>query len=232
MTLGDTGGRLRATTALARWLARATRAQDVRIARYERLPGGAIQDNLPLDVDDRGGPWQGEHAFVLRTDAPSGVAASLTRAQEFAVLRVAHARGRHRAEAVVPVPRHHGARARVLHHAAHCRASRGSPAHARARAGSRRRSARRELGANLARIHAIRPPWSDAISAPRMRSRTLRRRPVTANSTRSPRPHASGARDDRRVSQLARQARRRLSGARMGLALVRAARARARWTLR
>ncbi|HSC23104.1 MAG TPA: phosphotransferase family protein [Casimicrobiaceae bacterium] len=80
-------------TALARWLAREMHAQDVRVVRYERLPGGAIQDNHRLDVDVTGGPHEGAAALVLRADAPSAVAASLTRAQEFAVLRVAHANG-------------------------------------------------------------------------------------------------------------------------------------------
>ena len=144
-TLGDTV-ETPATTALARWLARATRAQDVRVSRYERLPGGAIQDNFLLDVDIRGGPWQGEHAFVLRTDAPTGVAASLSRAQEFAVLRVAHAAG-----VTAPKPLFLcrdttvlGREFFIMKRIPGRRA--GSPAHARARAGSRRCSARPRTG--------------------------------------------------------------------------------------
>jgi aminoglycoside phosphotransferase (APT) family kinase protein len=82
-----------ATAPIASWLARASRARHVRITRYERLPGGAIQDNWLLDVDIDGGPLSGEHAYVLRTDAPTGVEASLSRAQEFAVLSIAHAAG-------------------------------------------------------------------------------------------------------------------------------------------
>ena len=79
--------------ALAQWLRDATRANSVAIERYARLSGGAIQDNWSLDVVIDGGALHGEHRYVLRTDAPSTVASSLTRAQEFAVLRVAHAAG-------------------------------------------------------------------------------------------------------------------------------------------
>ena len=81
------------TGALARWLCREMRADEVLVRRLERLPRGAIQDNWSLDVDVVAGPTSGAHAFVLRTDAPSGVSASLSRPQEFAVLRVAHANG-------------------------------------------------------------------------------------------------------------------------------------------
>ena len=80
-------------TAIAGWLRRETNANHVGITRYERLSGGAIQDNRLLDVDIDGGACSGQHHFVLRTDAPTRVPMSLTRAQEFAVLRVAHAAG-------------------------------------------------------------------------------------------------------------------------------------------
>ena len=81
-----------ATASLARWLRDETRADDVRVTRFERMGGGAIQDNYRLDVDVRGGPWQGDHAWVLRRNAPSQVAASLSRRAEFDVLqRVQHA---------------------------------------------------------------------------------------------------------------------------------------------
>jgi aminoglycoside phosphotransferase (APT) family kinase protein len=92
-TLRDTATETPAATAIGRWLGEQMSASDVRVTRYERLPGGAIQDNFLLDVDIAKGPWRGSHGFVLRTDAPSNIAASLTRAQEFAVLNVAHAAG-------------------------------------------------------------------------------------------------------------------------------------------
>lgn len=150
-----------AVTAIGAWLRAQTNADDVRITRYERLRGGAIQDNSRLDVTIEGGPWHGTHAFVLRTDAPSRVAASLTRRQEYAVLRVAHAAG-----VLAPQPlflcddanvlgRDFFIMARLPGIAAGHRLTR-EPAlvpdpQALARA----------LGANLARIHAIRAPVAD-----------------------------------------------------------------------
>jgi aminoglycoside phosphotransferase (APT) family kinase protein len=68
-------------------------ADDILVTRFAHLPGGAIQDNWTLDVEVTGGSWAGTHAFVLRTDARSGVSASRTRAQEYAVLCAAHAAG-------------------------------------------------------------------------------------------------------------------------------------------
>jgi aminoglycoside phosphotransferase (APT) family kinase protein len=74
---------------LAAFIAAASGARNVRIDRYERLGGGAIQENFALDVciDGR------DEAFVLRKDAPSRVAVSRTRAEEFALLRAAFAAG-------------------------------------------------------------------------------------------------------------------------------------------
>lgn len=38
----------------------------------QRLGGGAIQENHALDAVIDDGPMSGRHAWVLRTDAPSG----------------------------------------------------------------------------------------------------------------------------------------------------------------
>jgi len=161
-TLSDTVDNA-STIALARWLVEATRAQDVRIVRYERLPGGAIQDNFLLDVDIAGGPWHGGHSFVLRTDAPTGVAASLSRAQEFAVLRVAHAAG-----VIAPEPLLLCRDTEVLGGAFFI--MNRLPGIAQGHRLTREPALVPDgdalayaLGANLARIHAIRPPWSDAV---------------------------------------------------------------------
>src|SRR6185437_991468 len=108
--LDDTEMAATATAAIERWLRAETRASSARITRCERLSGGAIQDNWALDAHIEGGPWHGEHAWVLRADARSKVAASLTRAP-----------------ALVPDPD-------ALVHA---------------------------LGANLARLHAVRPPRAE-----------------------------------------------------------------------
>ncbi|MEK0083489.1 phosphotransferase family protein [Benzoatithermus flavus] len=84
---------------LTRWLEGALGARAVRIERMEKLGGGAIQENWGLDVRVTGGRLDGRHALVLRTDAPSRVAVSWDRAQEFRILEVAF-----RAGVAVPEP--------------------------------------------------------------------------------------------------------------------------------
>jgi aminoglycoside phosphotransferase (APT) family kinase protein len=74
---------------LAAFIAAATGARDVRIDRYNRLSGGAIQENVALDARIDGH----DEALVLRQDAPSRLALSRTRAEEFALLRAAFAAG-------------------------------------------------------------------------------------------------------------------------------------------
>ena len=75
--------------ALARWIAGQAGAKAVRIADMTKLSGGAIQENwgLSVEVDGKAREW------VLRTDAPSGVSTSHSRAEEFALLRAAHEAG-------------------------------------------------------------------------------------------------------------------------------------------
>lgn len=62
----------------------AASAGAARIERAVPLTDGAIQENWRLEVAFDGGSLPGRQDLVLRTDAPSGVAASLTRPQEFA----------------------------------------------------------------------------------------------------------------------------------------------------
>ncbi|MBT5413950.1 MAG: phosphotransferase family protein, partial [Rhodospirillaceae bacterium] len=82
-----------ARPALERFLATAAGADGAEILALERLSGGAIQDNYGLDLDIVGGPMAGCHALVLRTDSPSVIAESHGRAEEFALLTVAHKAG-------------------------------------------------------------------------------------------------------------------------------------------
>ena len=78
---------------LCRFLAAAGGADRAAITAISPLRGGAIQENWSLDIDLEGGASAGRHAVVLRTDAPSRVAASHGRAEEFALLRLARAAG-------------------------------------------------------------------------------------------------------------------------------------------
>lgn len=74
---------------LTAFIAAASGARDVRIDRYERLGGGAIQENFVLDVTIDGR----NEALVLRKDAPSRLAVSHTRLEEFTLLQAAFAAG-------------------------------------------------------------------------------------------------------------------------------------------
>jgi aminoglycoside phosphotransferase (APT) family kinase protein len=79
--------------ALARFLAEAGGAERVAVSTPALLPGGAIQENWGLTAHFAGGRLSGGHALVLRTDAPTGIASSLGRVEEFTVLQAAHAAG-------------------------------------------------------------------------------------------------------------------------------------------
>ena len=68
---------------LSDFIARASGDEKARVVRFERMSGGAVQENWALDVEIDGKP----RYWVLRTDAPAAVRESLTRAQEFAVLQ-------------------------------------------------------------------------------------------------------------------------------------------------
>jgi aminoglycoside phosphotransferase (APT) family kinase protein len=86
---GDTGS----FAPLAAFLAEQAGAKSATIERFDKLSGGAIQENHALDVAFEGGAFEGTQAFVLRTDAPSGVEVSHARAEEFQLLQCAYAKG-------------------------------------------------------------------------------------------------------------------------------------------
>jgi len=79
--------------ALEAFIAAQAGATKVTATLIGRLGGGAIQQNWALDLDILGGPLAGAHQVVLRADAPSGIAESWGKAEEFAILRVAHRAG-------------------------------------------------------------------------------------------------------------------------------------------
>ncbi|MGE5270825.1 MAG: phosphotransferase family protein [Thiohalocapsa sp.] len=78
---------------LTRFLATASGAERVEIGRLELLPGGAIRENWGFTAVFAGGRLAGAQPLVLRTDGPTGIASSLTRIEEFALLRAVHAPG-------------------------------------------------------------------------------------------------------------------------------------------
>jgi aminoglycoside phosphotransferase (APT) family kinase protein len=142
------------------WLTREFGAP-VKIESVERLTGGAIQENWKVAAQVSAGKHAGDHVWVVRTDAPSAVETSHSRADEFDLLRAAHDTG-------VLV-----ARPRFL---CHDRGVLGAPFFATdfvAGTAQARRIVRdpeigtfgpllaRQLGRELGKLHAITPPRAD-----------------------------------------------------------------------
>ncbi|MBL8700184.1 MAG: phosphotransferase family protein [Alphaproteobacteria bacterium] len=147
--------------ALEAWLAASLAARHVTIAAPTKLGGGAIQENWAIDAAVDGGPRDGSHAWVLRTDAPSRVAASLTRAQEYTLIAAAHDAG-----VTVPEPIALCADTSVLGRAFYVMRRIGGTAAGHLLVRDDRWRGDRvalvaRLGGELARIHGIRPPRGD-----------------------------------------------------------------------
>jgi aminoglycoside phosphotransferase (APT) family kinase protein len=148
--------------ALARFLAEASGASRVALNGRELLSGGAIQENWGIDAHFAGGRLAGPQRLVLRTDAATGVASSLGRIEEFAVLRAVHAAG-----VTVPQPLWACADPSVV----------GKPFFVMCRVGGtaqgRRITAEAalpdiawRLGQELARLQTVRPPCPDLAFLP------------------------------------------------------------------
>jgi len=132
------------------WIARQSNGR-AQVRDLKQLSGGAIQENWWLKLDLEGGDWPGSHDLVLRKDAPSNVAVSHGRAEEFAILQAAHAAG-----VAVPVPcvlcedtEVLGTPFFLMH-----RVSGTAAGHKLAKSDPNETLAK-DLGRNLARIHAI-----------------------------------------------------------------------------
>ena len=151
---------------LESFLAEAAGAGHVEILEARPLTGGAIQENWLLEVDFLGGPEQGKRELVLRTDSPSGVAVSLSRAQEFALLRAAREAG-----VTVPEPLWLCAEESLLGRPFYLMRKAGGTAagHLIVKDDGRspvsspadKEALAERLGAELARIHSITPPRDD-----------------------------------------------------------------------
>lgn len=140
--------------AIAAYLAARLGGARVVIDRSVRLSGGAIQENWLLEarVDDACKRW------VLRTDAASAVAASMSREQEFAVLSTVH-----RAGVKVPRPLWLCQDPQVIGRDFFVMEALAGTASGYHLTNDHSLEGKRsalcfELGANLARLHGIRPP--------------------------------------------------------------------------
>jgi aminoglycoside phosphotransferase (APT) family kinase protein len=140
--------------ALARWLASALEAEALDITEATPLSGGAIQENWLIGLAVHGGPHAGLSALVLRLDAPSQLPFSHDRAAEFRLLQTARAAG-----VTVPEPLAFCADACVLGRPFLVLAHVSGSAEARAlTAGGPHSGLAAALGAEIARLHTIRPP--------------------------------------------------------------------------
>lgn len=143
--------------AVEQFLVTRTGAATVRIDEARLLSGGAIQENWLLSATVSGGVHDGLLECVLRSDAPSCVAVSHTRAQEFALLQEAFKAG-----VTVPEPLWLGDKSVFGRDFFVMRKANGTAAGFRlvkdlALGGDRERLAER-VGEEMARLHAIRPP--------------------------------------------------------------------------
>ena len=147
--------------ALARFLAEASGAERVEITACELLHGGAIQENWGIDAVFSDGGLAGPQRLVLRTNATTGVPSSLSRTDEFAVLKAVYAAG-----VTVPEPLFACADPRVIgkpffvmRRVAGTAQGRHITADPELEPALPRIAAR--LGEELARIQTIRPPRPD-----------------------------------------------------------------------
>ncbi|MFC3608846.1 phosphotransferase family protein [Stutzerimonas tarimensis] len=145
-------------SALEHYVARRAEAHRVVFTEFRLLSGGAIQQNWLATAQVKDGPHQGLLELVIRADAPTGVAVSHGRAQEFALLQAVFEVG-----VTVPEPLWLDASGEAI----------GRPLFVMRRVAGQgaghllvkdlslapdRPALARRLGEELAKIHRIRPP--------------------------------------------------------------------------
>lgn len=176
---------------LADYIAARTGAASARVVEFHRLSGGAIQENHALTLELDGGSLPGRQDFVVRRDAASRIAASLTRPQEFAVLSAAHAAG-----VAAPKPYWLCTDPAVLGTDFYVMArahgvSSGRTLTSGALDAGQARSLTRQLGEQLARLHRLRPPQPglDFLQPPRGHPAAARVAQYRAALDHIPEPH-------------------------------------------
>lgn len=140
---------------IERFVGAASGARSVAIHEARLLSGGAIQENWLLRLDLDGGPFHGALDTVVRTDAPSAVSLSHSRAQEFALLKAVAAAG-----VTVPEPLWLCEDKKVIGRQFFVMRMVGGVAggHLLVKGGPATEGLAHRLGMELARIHSVRPP--------------------------------------------------------------------------
>lgn len=149
---------------IEKFVARASGAGSVAIREATLLSGGAIQENWLVRLAIAGGPFDGELDVVVRTDAPSGVSLSHSRAQEFALLKTVAAAG-----VTVPEPLWLCEDKEVIGRQFFVMRRVGGVAggHLLVKGGPGTEGLAERLGGELARIHSVRPPQAALDFLPR-----------------------------------------------------------------
>lgn len=147
--------------ALAAWIAGQAGAKACELVEARPLSGGAIQENWLIKAELSDGEGTRQVDFVLRADAPSGVAVSHGRAEEFALLKAARAAG-----VTVPDPLWLASAEGPLGRAFYVMSKAegvalGAKVVRDENLGGDRRALAEQLGRELARIHSVRPPRDD-----------------------------------------------------------------------
>lgn len=78
---------------LQSYLAQQVGAERVELVERRLMSGGAIQQNWMLTGNLYGGADPGSFSWVLRTNAYSAVSVSMSRSQEYSVLKAVHEQG-------------------------------------------------------------------------------------------------------------------------------------------
>ena len=145
------------TDSIAAFVQQQTQANSVTVRDLKLLSGGAIQQNWSFDALIDGGNLPGELHAVLRADAPSSVAVSHSREQEFNLFQAAFNAG-----VLVPEPLWLEDSARFGRDFFIMRRVNGTAAGHRLvkdlSLGGDRIVLAEQLGEQLARIHSIQPP--------------------------------------------------------------------------
>ena len=158
MALGGISLMSELAEAFSRFVVGQTGARGAKVIEFEKLSGGAIQDNFGLSLQIEGGERPGLQEFVVRQDAPSGVAESLSRPEEFRVLEAAFKAG-----VTVPEPLWLCEDLDVSGQLFYVMTRADGSASPRKLVKSdltveQRRNIVRRLGAELAKLHTVRPP--------------------------------------------------------------------------
>ncbi len=176
---------------LACFLRDCTGASEVRVDALDRLSGGAIQQNYAVVAACEGGSHPGLRHWVVRCDAPTKVAVSMSREQEFRVLQAAHSEG-----VTVPEPLWLCVDPAVLGTPFYVMTRVQGKAQARELvrmpwSDSERRALVVQLGKELARIHRVQPPCPELafLTEPQPPASEARVRQMRAALTEIPTPH-------------------------------------------